>query len=185
MLNPRQVARFINENIGDGILYSEKSVQKLIWKLLKKRYVVDPLQNIIIDTCWANDTDSKYTWKMFTMNHFKDLYKGVAIDLPTPGEKLARKEIDVLETFYKMYTARIIPLIPLEPSGTGNGEGCSGKNNLLQDDPINVNSSNTVTNLKPTISITPTTGANNGGSSNTLYNGTSTTPGSTKRSSYN
>lgn len=173
MLNPRQVANFLNENIKDGIVYSEKSIQKLIWELLGTRYFIDPLHEVIVDTCWSLDQDTKYPWTLFKMVHFKDLYKSAIVELPTPGEKQAKREIDVVDLFYRMYTGRIIPLVPLEPSSGGSGSKDS-KANLLSEEAINSNTTNTVTNLnKPAVSIIPT-------SSNSATNSTS----SGKRSGY-
>jgi hypothetical protein len=167
MLNPCQVANVLNQNIKEGIPYSEKSVQKFIWKLLKKRYFVDPLQEVVVDTCWATDSDSKYPWNLYKISNFKEAYKTAIVELPTPGEKLAKKEIDVADTFYRMYTGRVIPLVPLEPShGNGQGQSSSGgnnKGNLLNDvsgDPMTT-TSNTTTNLKSVSSISPTTTSTN------------------------
>lgn len=155
MLNPRQLANVLNENIREGILYSEKSVQKAIWKLLKKRFLFDVLQNIITDTCWSSDQDTKYPWKLYTLDQFKGMYKNSIVELPTPGEKLNKKEINVVDTFVQMYTARVIPLLPLEPSGHNNEE-----NNLKSDDPINTNAISLSSNLTSTTTptTTPTTG---------------------------
>lgn len=99
------------------------------------------------------------------MGNFKRGFKDAMIELPTPNEKLLKKEIDVVDLFYSMYTARIIPLVPLQPSGggSGNGNSCSNnpKGNLFSEkssDPMTTSAETSVTNLKPNGSITtPTT----------------------------
>lgn len=54
MLNPKQIAQFVNDNIKSGIVYNEKSIQRLVWVLLKERYLIDPLQEVVIDTVWTS-----------------------------------------------------------------------------------------------------------------------------------